>query len=99
EKVFIDVNNTRQGLIIESKDTRRPVLLYLHGGMPDYFLSKQFPTGFENLFTVAWWEQRGSGISYSPDIPKDSLTVEQFIADTVQVTDYLRNRFGQDQIY
>jgi pimeloyl-ACP methyl ester carboxylesterase len=99
EKVFIDVNGTRQGLIIESKDTRRPVLLYLHGGMPDYFLSRKFPTGFEDLFTVAWWEQRGSGISYSPDIPKDSLTVEQLIADTLQVADYLRNRFGQDQIY
>jgi len=99
EKVFIDVNGTRQGIIIQSKDTRLPVLLYLHRGMPDYFLSKEYPTGFEDLFTVAWWEQRGAGISYSPDIPKDSFTVGQFINDTLRVTDYLRQRFGQDKIY
>jgi hypothetical protein len=35
EKVFIDVNGTRQGIIVESKDTSNPVLLYLHGVMPD----------------------------------------------------------------
>src|SRR5262245_15850463 len=99
EKVFIDVNGTRQGIILQSKDTRRPVLLFLHGGMPEYFLNTEFPTGFEDMFTVAWWEQRGAGLSYSPDIPKDSLTVDQFIADTLQVADYLRGRFGQDRIY
>lgn len=99
EKVFIDVNGARQGMIIETKDPSNPVLLYLHGGMPDYFLSKRYPTGFEDIFTVVWWEQRGSGLSYSPEIPKESLTTEQFIADTLQVTDYLRRRFGQERIY
>jgi pimeloyl-ACP methyl ester carboxylesterase len=99
EKVFIDVNGVEQGMIIESKDASRPVLLYLHGGMPDYFLSKRYPTGFEDLFTVVWWEQRGSGLSYSPDIPKESMTTAQFIADTLAVTDYLRRRFGQERIY
>src|SRR5688500_3412472 len=44
EKVFIDVNGVKQGMIIESKDATHPVLLYLHGGMPDYFLSKRYPT-------------------------------------------------------
>jgi pimeloyl-ACP methyl ester carboxylesterase len=99
EKVFIDVNGVRQGMIIESKEVSHPVLLYLHGGMPDYFLSRRFPTGFEDLFTVVWWEQRGSGLSYSPNIPKESMTTEQFIADALAVTDYLRRRFGQEQIY
>jgi hypothetical protein len=27
------------------------------------------------------------------------MTVEQFIADTLAVTDYLRERFDQDKIY
>jgi len=52
EKIFVNVNGTRQGIIIESKNTANPVLLYLHGTMPDYFLSKQYPTGLEDLFTV-----------------------------------------------
>jgi pimeloyl-ACP methyl ester carboxylesterase len=99
EKIFVDINGVRQGMIVETRDARRPVLLYLHGGLPDYFLSKHYPTGFEDLFTVVWWEQRGAGISYSPDIPRASLTAEQFIADTLAVTDYLRQRFGQEKIY
>ena len=88
-----------QGMIIESKNSSNPVLLYLHGGMPDYFLSMRYPTGFEDFFTVVWWEQRGAGLSYSPDILEESLTSEQYIADTLAVTDYLRRRFGQDRIY
>lgn len=99
EKIFIDVNGVRQGLIVESKNLSNPVLLYLHGGMPEYFLSRRYPTGLEDLFTVAWWEQRGSGLSYSPDIARESLTTEQFISDMLAVTDYLRQRFGQDRIY
>jgi pimeloyl-ACP methyl ester carboxylesterase len=75
------------------------VLLYLHGGIPDYFLTQRYPTGLEDIFTVVWWEQRGSGISYSPDIPADSKTVDQMVSDTVELTNYLRHRFGKDKIY
>ena len=99
EKIFIDINGVKQGMIIESKNAANPVLLYLQGTMPDYFLSRRYPTGLEELFTMVWWEQRGAGLSYSPDIPKETLTSERFIADTLAVTDYLRQRFGQDRIY
>ena len=64
EKVFVTINGVEQGMFIKSKDDRHPVLLYLHGGMPDYFLTQKYPTGLEDTFTVAWWEQRGSGLSY-----------------------------------
>ena len=99
EKIFVDINGVKQGMIIESKNTGNPVLLYLHGTMPDYFLSRRYPTGLEELFTVVWWEQRGAGLSFSPSISRDSLTSEQSIADTLAVTDYLRQRFAQDRIY
>lgn len=99
EKVFIDVGGMKQGMILKSKDTGAPVLLYIHGGMPDYFLTRKYPTGLDDLFTVAWWEQRGSGISYSPDIPAGSITLDQMLDDVVEVSDYLRHRFGQEKIY
>jgi len=99
EKIFIEVNGTRQGMFIKSRNAKNPVLLYLHGGMPDYFLTSRYPTGLEELFTVVWWEQRGSGISFSPDIPRETLTLRQMIDDTLTVTDYLRRRFGVDKIY
>jgi pimeloyl-ACP methyl ester carboxylesterase len=99
EKVFVNINGVEQGMFIKSKDATHPVLLYLHGGMPDYFLTQRYPTGLEDYFTVVWWEQRGSGISYSADIPPETMTLEQMISDTLEVTNYLRHRFGQEKIY
>jgi pimeloyl-ACP methyl ester carboxylesterase len=99
EKIHVDVNGVEQGMFIKSKDVTKPVLLYLHGGMPDYFLTQKYPTGLEGYFTVCWWEQRGSGLSYSANIPPETMTVEQLISDTLQVTNYLRHRFGKEKIY
>jgi pimeloyl-ACP methyl ester carboxylesterase len=99
EKIFLPVNGVEQGMFIKSRDIRNPVLLYLHGGMPDYFLTQDYPTGLEEYFTVVWWEQRGSGLSYSPDIPAETMTPEQLISDTMAVTRYLQNRFGRQRIY
>ena len=62
EKIHVEINGTSQGMFIESKEAAHPVLLYVHGGMPDYFLTREHPTGLDDSFTVVWWEQRGSGI-------------------------------------
>jgi len=88
-------------MFIESRDTANPVLLVVHGGpgCPDYMLTQKNPTGLEERFTVCWWEQRGAGMSYSPSIPPESMTVDQMVSDTIAVTNYLRGRFGQDKIY
>jgi pimeloyl-ACP methyl ester carboxylesterase len=99
EKIRVSINGLDQGMIIKSKDVSNPVLLYLHGGMPDYFLTQDYPTGLEDFFTVVWWEQRGSGLSYRADIPAETMTAEQMISDTLEVTNYLRQRFGQEKIY
>ena len=99
EKVFVNINGVEQGMFIKSKDVTHPVLLYLHGGMPDYFLTQKYPTGLEDYFTVVWWEQRGSGLSYSADIPPETMNLEQMISDTLAVTNYLRQRFGKEKIY
>lgn len=99
EKLYLTINGVEQGMFIKGKDVNNPLLLYLHGGMPDYFLTETYPTGLEDLFTVVWWEQRGSGMSYSPAIPPETMTLEQMIADTLTLTNYLRQRFGQEKIY
>jgi predicted alpha/beta-fold hydrolase len=50
-------------------------------------------------FTVVWWEQRGSGISFNASIPPEMMTLEQMISDTLEMTNYLRRRFSQEKIY
>lgn len=101
EKIFIEINGVRQGMFIKSKNVSNPVLLFLHGGpgMPEYFLTKNFPTHLEDDFTVVWWEQRGSGLSYNPEIPAETMTIDQMVDDTIALTNYLRESFGKDKIY
>lgn len=101
EKVHVNINGVDQGMFIKSKDIQQPVLLFVHGGpgMPTYVLTPHYPTDLEDYFTVCWWEQRGAGLSYSASIPPETMTVEQFVSDTLEVTNYLRNRFGKDKIY
>jgi pimeloyl-ACP methyl ester carboxylesterase len=99
EKIYVDINGLKQGMFIKSKDRTNPVLLYLHGGMPDYFLTERYPTGLEDYFTVVWWEQRGSGISYNPDIPPQTKMLEQMISDTLALTNFLRDQFRKEKIY
>ncbi len=86
-------------MIIRGRDLDNPVLLYVHGGMPDTFLNQRYPTGLEEYFTVVWWDQRGAGLSYDPAMSRASLTSEQMVSDTLAVTNYLRQRFGRDKIY
>ncbi len=99
EKARVDINGVEQGMFIKSKDVSHPVLLYLHGGMPDYFLTEKYPTGLEDIFTVCYWEQRGAGLSYDPNAPRDAVNAGQMISDTLAVTHYLRQRFGKEKIY
>ena len=99
EKTHVDINGARQGMFLQSADVTNPVLLYLHGGMPEFFLTERYPTGLETVFTVAWWDRRGAGLSYNAGDPPQNVTLEQHLADTLAVTDYLRERFGRDKIY
>jgi len=101
EKTYININGVEQGMFIKSKNPANPVLLFIHGGpgMPEYFLTRSYPAGLEDYFTVCYWEQRGAGLSYSSDILPATLNEEQLIFDTIEVTNYLRQRFGRDKIY
>lgn len=101
EKTFITIGGIEQGIFLRGKDADKPVLLYLHGGpsFSEYFLVEKYPTGWEDEFVVCYWDQRGGGMSASPDIPTETMTMDQLLLDTVELTEYLRNRFGKEKIY
>lgn len=100
ERVTVEIGGIPQSMFIQSVDPANPVLLFLHGGpgMTEFFMEQDYPTGLEQHFTMVWWEQRGAGMSFSADIPPETMTMAQMIADTIEVADYLRARFGQDRI-
>ena len=101
EKIRVDINGVEQGMFIRSRSTENPVLLFVHGGpgMPMYWLTRRYPTGLDDHFTVVWWEQRGAGLSYDPSLTANDMTAEQFVDDTLEVSRYLIDRFDRDKIY
>lgn len=101
EKIFIQIGGVQQGMFIKSRNINNPVLLYVHGGpaFPNYFLFEKFNPGLEDYFTVCYWEQRGGGLSYTPEVTPESMNLTQLSSDAVEVTNYLRIRFQKKKIY
>ena len=101
EKLYVKIGGVQQGMFIGGKDINNPVLLFVHGGpsFPEFFLVEKYPTGLENYFTVCYWEERGGGLSYSPQVTLESLSLEQLASDATEVTNYLRDRFKKEKIY
>jgi pimeloyl-ACP methyl ester carboxylesterase len=84
-----------------AKNSRSPVMLFLSGGpgIPEYLMEQWYPSGLENEFTVCYLEYRGASLSYDSGLDPESITLDQYIADAVGITHYLRERFGQEKIY
>jgi pimeloyl-ACP methyl ester carboxylesterase len=90
-----------QWILIRGEDRTRPVLLFLHGGpgMPMMYLAHAFQRPLEKHFVCVQWDQRGAGKSFSEEIPTETLTVEQILADALELIDLLRARFDQEKIF
>jgi pimeloyl-ACP methyl ester carboxylesterase len=101
EKTFIKIGGVLQGMFIRGRNINNPVLLYVHGGpaFPNYFLIDKYAPGLEDIFTVCYWEQRGGGLSFSPDVTLESMNFGQLASDAIEVTEYLRKRFGKEKIF
>lgn len=99
EKIML--GGIEQHLIIRGADSTKPVMLFLHGGpgSPEMAFMKHYNTSIEQDYVMVYWEQRGSGKSFSTDIPVESMTIEQLISDTRELSEYLAKRFNKDKIY
>ncbi len=97
----VNINGLDQRMIIRGRDTTKPVMLYLHGGpgSPEFPFVRQFQSGIEDLFVVCYWDQRGAGLSYSKNIPPETMTLQQFVEDAGEVSRYLIKKFQREKIY
>ncbi len=98
----LKINGVKQRLVIRSRDTINPVLLIVHGGPGGYqvpFLYESLGVSVEDLFTVCYWDQRGSGPSYDPSLSDSTISLSQIVADGIKVSEYLKARFNHDKIF
>lgn len=100
ELATIPIGGHDQSVMIRGRSTDSPVILYLAGGPGGTDLgAMRADVGLEQRFVVATWDQRGVGKSYSALDPAETMTLDQAVADTLELTDYLRERFDEDKIY
>lgn len=96
------MNGVVQRLVIRGKDVSKPVLLRVHGGPGSTYVPPFFQVAgidLEDLFVVCYWDQRGSGPAYTPDVPDSTITLPQIVDDGLEVAAYLKNKFNKDKIY
>ncbi len=101
ELFSIPVNGVQQWLLIRGVDRRKPVLLFVHGGPGSAHIGilRNYQKELEKYFVVVQWDQRGAGLSGLEPVPDETYNKEQFVADGLEVTGYLRKRFKQEKIF
>jgi pimeloyl-ACP methyl ester carboxylesterase len=89
-----------QWMMIRGESVANPPLVLLHGGpgLSETALFRYFNAPLEQSFTVVYWDQRGAGKSSHSDIPRASMTVQQFIADLDELVDAVCERLGKTKV-
>lgn len=97
----VTLNGVDQWIYLRGEHKNKPVLLFLHGGpgSPEMPLAtKHYQGRLEREFVVVHWDQRGAGKSYS-SLDPSQMTLDDYVEDTVELTNLLRNRFQKEKIY
>lgn len=99
EKIML--GGLEQYILMRGRNTNNPVILFLHGGpgSAQIGFAPRYQRELEKEFVVVNWDQRGAGKSYSKNITKESMTINQLISDAKELVDYLCMRFGVEKIY
>ena len=91
----VTLGGSKQWILIRGVDANAPVVLKIHGG-PGLaeMATRPFNAELEKHFVVVEWDQRGAGKSYGAT----GLSERQLVADTIELSDLLRQRFHRRKI-
>ncbi|HVS23625.1 MAG TPA: alpha/beta hydrolase, partial [Gammaproteobacteria bacterium] len=101
EAGYVRIGGIDQWIQIRGLDRSNPVLLWLNGGPGFSQIPQSYSyRGWEEQFTLVMWDPRGQDRTFarSGTSVKDTMTLEQFASDGIEVADYLRKRLSKDRI-
>ncbi len=96
----VELNGYPQWLLIRGQDVSKPLLLFLHGGPGEsnIWLAHYTMKELERYFVCVNWDQRGTGRSFRPGPPAESMTIDQFVQDTITLIEILCARFDKQKV-
>jgi pimeloyl-ACP methyl ester carboxylesterase len=93
------LGGVRQWLLVRGRSEDSPLLLKLHGGPGQAEMATVGLNGLlERDFVVVEWDQRGAGKSGASIQPTAAMNIGQLVADTVELTEHLTQRFGKRKL-
>ena len=102
EQVYLKVGGIYQWIDVRSNDRRNPIVLFLHGGpgTPYSPFAESMFAGWERDYTIAQWDQRGAGRTFTKNGPgiEPTMTMERMVADGIEVSEFLAQHLGQKKI-
>jgi pimeloyl-ACP methyl ester carboxylesterase len=101
ELATVRLGGVDQTVMIRAANPDAPVLLYLAGGpgQSDLALTRVAAEPWVDDVVFVDWDQRGTGKSYAAMEPASTLTLEQAVSDTIDLSEILRDRFDERRIY
>ena len=89
------LGGAEQWVLVRGRRTIAPILLKIHGGpgqaeMPTIHMNSRL----EEHCLVVEWDQRGAGKSAAAIEPSAAMTLDQIVADTIELTEHLLDEFG-----
>jgi proline iminopeptidase len=93
------LGGVKQWVLVRGPRANAPILLKIHGGpgqaeIPTIHMNAQL----EQHFLVVEWDQRGAGKSAAAIEPRSAMSLDQIVADTIELTERLVDEFGPRQV-
>ena len=89
------IGGVEQWVLVRGPRATAPILLKIHGGPGQAEIPTiQMNARLEQHFLVVEWDQRGAGKSAAAIEPRAAMSLDQVVADTIELTERLVDEFG-----
>lgn len=98
---FVSNDGSSMPVYVKGNFESNVIILFLHGGPGGNASQATFIPSFkelEELYAVAYWDQRGSGLSQG-NPSKETFTVNQFVEDTYYVISSIKERYQNKKVF
>jgi len=97
----LNINSSTQWVLVRGQNIDNPLLIHVQAG-PGFPLIAEANDMEKNLrlekdFLVAYWDQRGCGLSYNKNIPSETVNLDQMRDDLIECTKQLLKKYNKNK--